>query len=134
MRRRNIRTQLIKRRRRTPTNTRPAPTRPILKPTFNQTDTNQHDRRTCYDRRENPQHRLGRDEGDEHLEQSADGRGADEGAVAVRAGERGAVVGGGAEAIGVHLFKGVGGDGDGGEGDAYDRDDAGADVVSVGQF
>lgn len=130
MRRRNIRTQLIKSRRRTPTNTSPTTARPVLKPTLNQADANQHHSGARHDGREDAQHRLGRDEGDEHLEQRADGRGANQCAVAVRAGQLGAVGGGGAKAVGVHLFKSLRSDGDGGEGDADDGDDAGANVVS----
>ena len=72
---------------------------------------------------------FGGGEGEADFEEGADAGGAEEGAVAVGAGQLGAVGGGGAVAGRVHLVEGAGGDGDDGEGGADYGDQAGADVV-----
>lgn len=133
MRRRDIRTELIEGWRCTSTHTGATPTRPIFETALNQTNADQHHRGTSHNRRKYAQHGFGRDERNQHLEQRADRRGTDEGAVAIGTGQLGPVGGSGAEAICIHLGEGVRGDGDRCERDADDGDDTGAEIVSARQ-
>lgn len=68
-------------------------------------------------------------EAHEDLKQGGNAGGAEQGAVAVRAGQGVAGRVRGAEAGGVHLLEGARGHGNGGKGGADDGDEAGANVV-----
>lgn len=76
--------------------------------------------------REDALEELGRGERHEDFEQGADALSAEDGAVALGAGQGVAVGVRRAVAVGVHLAKGAGGDGNGGEGGTDDGDQASA--------
>ena len=89
-------------------------------------DADEHDGRARDNRRADAQEDARGDEGDEDFKQCADGRGAEQCAVAARTGQRVAFIVGGAEAVFVHLRKDTSDDGDNVEGDADYGDEAGA--------
>ena len=98
--------------------TRAAAAHPVLEAALDEVHADEHYGWACDDGRTEPQQDARWDKGDEDLDQGADGRGADESAVPAGAGKMGAIVGGWAVSVCVHLLKGALGDGDEVERDA----------------
>lgn len=107
-------------------------TSPVLKAGLDQTDTDEHDRGTGDDGSEDAEHDLWREEGDQDFNEGAHSGCADDSTVAFGAGEWRAILGGRAVPIGVHLGEGALCNGDDGERDTNDGDQARADVVTMG--